>query len=112
MVCKGHMINKNHHILAARVFMASKFGRMIISYPLRQINLLSRGFARSRGKLKLYYIITTKVPMTSKVDRMVIYLAGLLLLKSFNALILLSCKVTWQKKPLYHQNYSVYGLQI
>ena len=94
MVCKGHMINENHDISAARVFMASKFGRMIVSYLLSQMNLLSRGFARSRGKLKLYYIITTKVPMTSKVDRIVIYLVGLLLLKSFNALITLSCKVT------------------
>ena len=45
-----------------------------------------------------YYIFTTTVPMAAKPGRMVTYLKELLAIKSFNALITWSRKVTWQTK--------------
>ena len=46
---------------------------------------------------KNHYISSTKVPMATKLDRMVTYFERLLTIKSFYALITWSCKVTWQK---------------
>ena len=48
--------------------------------------------SRSRDKLK--YISTTTVPMTTKLDRMVAYLDGLLPIKSHDPLLAWSCEIT------------------
>ena len=61
------------------------------------MTLRSRGLARSHDKLN-YYISTTIVPLAIKLARMVTYLEGLLFIKSFNALIMWSCKATWKTK--------------
>ena len=45
-----------------------------------------------------HYISTTRVPMTNKLGKMMIYFEELLTIKSFYALITWSCKVTWQTK--------------
>ena len=49
---------------------------------------------------KNHYISSTRVPMATKLDRMVTYFERLLTIKSFYALITWSCKVT-KKKILY-----------
>ena len=51
----------------------------------------------SREKLK-HYISTITVSMATKLGRMVTYLKGFLAIKSCNALIKWSCKVTCQTK--------------
>ena len=47
--------------------------------------------SRSRDKLK--HISTTTVPMTTKLDRMVAYLDGLLPIKSHDPLLAWSCEI-------------------
>ena len=49
---------------------------------------------------KAHYISTTRVPMATKLGRMVIYLDGILSLKSKNPLITWSCHITWQTKTI------------
>ena len=47
--------------------------------------------------------------MATKLGRMMTYFERLLTIKSFYALITWSCKVTWQKNPLYLYCKSAYG---
>ena len=54
---------------------------------------------RSRDKLKLF-VSPTKVPMATKLGKMVTYLEGLLPVKSQDALTTLSWKITWQTKTI------------
>ena len=44
------------------------------------------------------HISTYTVPMTTKLGKMITYLQGLLPIKSHEALIVWSCKITWQTK--------------
>ena len=52
-------------------------------------------------KNKNHYISSTKVPMATKLGRMITYLDSLLPLKSQDPLITWSCEITWQTKLLY-----------
>ena len=61
---------------------------------------------------KNHYISSTRVPMPTKLDRMVTYFVRILTIKSFYALITCSCKVTKQKKSLYIHNQSVYDYKL
>ena len=47
-----------------------------------------------------HYISTTRLPITTKFDRMVTYLDGLLLKKLKDPLFLWSYEITWQKNPI------------
>ena len=47
-----------------------------------------------------HYISTTRVPMATKLSRMVTYFERVLTIKPFYALITWSCKVTWQAKTI------------
>ena len=55
---------------------------------------------------KNHYISTTRVPMATKLGRMVAHLDGLLQIKKHEPLITWSCEITWQAKtnvsPLSH----------
>ena len=70
----------------------------------------SRGFARSRDKLKLY-ISNTIVPMATKLDRMVTYHEELPPIKLHERLIKWYCEITWQTKKLYLYYHNTYGYQ-
>ena len=54
---------------------------------------------RSRDKLK-YFISTTKVPMATRLGRIVTYVDGLLPIKSHDHLVIRSWEITWQSKSI------------
>ena len=53
--------------------------------------------SRSRDNWQ-HYVSTIRVPMATKLCRMVMYLDELLLIKSHDPFITWSCKITWQTK--------------
>ena len=47
-----------------------------------------------------HYISTTRVPMATKLDKMITYFDGLLPIKSHDSLITWSCGITWKTKTI------------
>ena len=77
-------------------------------WPKRYTKLWSRRLAKSHEN---HYISTTRVPMASKLGRMVTDLERPLIIKSFYTFTTWSCKVTWQRKIITY-NQSTYDCKI
>ena len=79
--------------------------------------VFSKNFSLKRFCLKIKFeksrrktiSISTRAPMTTRLGKMVTCLEGLLSIKSYDALITWSCKITSQTKNLYQ--YNTYGHQ-
>ena len=106
MVLPSHVTNENNYISTTRVPMATKLGRMVAhldgcSHKVTWLfdHVILQDLVTSQN----HCISTITVPMTTKLGRMLTYLKGLLTIKSHNALITWSCKVTWQTKIIYSQ---------
>ena len=59
-----------------------------------------------------HYISTTKVPLATKLGRMVTYFERLLTIKLYYTLVTWSCKVCEKQKSLYIHNQGAYGYKI
>ena len=51
---------------------------------------------QSHGTNRIHYIFTTRLPLATKLDRMVAHLDGLLPIKFHYPLLTWSCDITWQ----------------
>ena len=86
--------------------MTIKFGRQIHleQKELTQMRLIKQVLVTSSRQdyvtnLK-QYTPTTRVPLATKLGRMVWYRHGLLSIKSYDFLITCSCKITWHTKTM------------
>ena len=68
------------------------------SQPISHTTPRSRDLTKSRDKN--HHFSTTRVPMATKLDRIVAHLNGLLPIKFHNPLIKWSCKTMWQAKTI------------
>ena len=93
--------------------MTIELGRMATSFNINQPKMSHQPMRRWSCEItwQLHYISTIRVHMVTKFGRMVIYLAGLLPVKSNDPLI---TWLSWSReklKSLYHQQYGAYGLK-
>ena len=82
--------------------MINKFGKQVHLQDLTQMKLIKQALVTSlrQDHLRNYnhYISITRVPMATKLGKMITYLDRLLLIKSHDPLISWSCKITLQNK--------------
>ena len=82
--------------------MINKFGKQVHLQDLTQMELIKQALVTPlrQDHLRNYnhYISITRVPMATKLGKMITYLDRLLLIKSHDPLISWSCKITLQNK--------------
>ena len=82
--------------------MVTELGRMVTwMAPYHKVTHHSVHVVLQSHVTNKNHISSTRVPMATKLGKMGTYFERLLTIKSFYALITWSCKVTWQKNPLY-----------
>ena len=89
MVLQGHVTNKNHDIFPARV---DEF------LPIKSLSPFDRVVLLDHVTNWNHCISTTTISMGTKLAMMVIYLDRFLIIKSYKALIMWSCKIRFQTK--------------
>ena len=90
VILRDHATNYDHYVSAIIVFMATKLGRMVIQFECFLAIKINKALITWPGR----------VPMATKPDKMMIYLDGLVNLKSHDPLIMSPCDVTWQNKTI------------